>query len=172
METGICSARTATEPGICLPAKAPEKIATHQSVSRRNMTNYKTDPFWSGMAFALYFRENRGQHTHQDPVRCLGRFLTILVEIVEPLPVIYFRQIDTPPVRPTFSSIAPPQAAKGQAVPLRGDSPPDRDCSDRQIKTAKQPRREVVDRHARFAKRSQFAEWTSAFGVKADIGRT
>src|SRR5271166_3282161 len=36
------------------------------------------------------------------------------------------------------------QAAKGQALPLRGNSPPDRDRSDRQIKTAKQPRREVA----------------------------
>jgi len=36
------------------------------------------------------------------------------------------------------------------------NSPPDRDCSDRQIKTAKQPRREVVDRHPRFAKQTQF----------------
>ena len=33
-----------------------------------------------------------------------------------------------------------------------GDPPPDRDCSDRQIKTAKPPRREVDDRHCAYYK--------------------
>src|SRR5215470_9182565 len=38
--------------------RAPEKTATHQSVSRINTTNYKTNPFWSGILFCLYFRES------------------------------------------------------------------------------------------------------------------
>jgi hypothetical protein len=41
------------------------------------------------------------------------------------------------------------QAAKGQTLPLESHSPPDRDCSERQSKTVKPPRREVGDRHAR-----------------------
>src|SRR6516225_7060382 len=37
-----------------------------------------------------------------------------------------------------------------------GNPPPDRDCSGRQIKTAKQPRRQLDDRQARITKRTQF----------------
>src|SRR5690242_21252407 len=33
--------------------------------------------------------------------------------------------------------------SQASAFPLRGNSPPDRDCFDRQIKTAKYPRRQV-----------------------------
>ena len=43
------------------------------------------------------------------------------------------------------------RALRSQAIP-----PPDRDCSDRQIKTSKQPGREVDDSHARTTKRTQF----------------
>jgi hypothetical protein len=35
------------------------------------------------------------------------------------------------------------QATEGQTLSFGGDSPPDRDCFDRQIKTSKQPGREL-----------------------------
>ena len=54
------------------------------------------------------------------------------------------------------------QAAKGQAFPLRGNSPADRECSVRQIKAAKQPRRKLGHRHGAITKRTQF--WESAAG--------
>jgi hypothetical protein len=45
------------------------------------------------------------------------------------------------------------QATKGQTNTIGGNPPPDRDCSDSQIKTAREPEREVDGRHARITKR-------------------
>src|SRR5262245_25022227 len=90
----------------------PEKPSNHQSVSRRTRRIYKT-----------------------NPIRESCRFATILVEIVEPPPVVYFRQIDTAhrgevsffryfngnngaaPGASYFSSIAPPPAARSRRRP-------------------------------------------------------